>query len=165
MDSAKKLFKRFTGSNLRLAEQGQFDINKVPDFDMEIDITYRISGPYNFDSNFNSSLLFIFGTCEQKFLDKGFYINGSPEILSKEKKIFIHTPSNWSKEGFIKALVVLIPTYITALLTDKMVYVIPMLAAVSFIAAGMFNEENKRRLEEDGYKKDAIDLGSRKDDG
>ena len=46
-----------------------------------------------------------------------------------------------------------------------MVYVIPMLAAVSFIAAGMFNEENKRRLEEDGYKKDAIDLGSRKDDG
>ena len=69
------------------------------------------------------------------------------------------------KEGFIKALVVLVPTYITALITDKMVYVIPMLAAVSFIAAGMFNEENKRRLEEDGYKKDAIDLGSRKDDG
>ncbi len=74
-----------------------------PSAKKEMDITYRISGPYNFDSNFNSSLLFIFGTCEQKFLDKGFYINGSPEILSKEKKIFIHTPSNWSKEGFIKA--------------------------------------------------------------
>ena len=69
------------------------------------------------------------------------------------------------KEGFIKALVVLIPTYITAILTDKMVYVIPMLAAVSFIAAGMFNEETKRRAEEDGYEIDATDLGSRKDDG
>ena len=76
---------------------------KPPSARQEVDITYRISGPYNFNSKFDSNLLFIFGTCEGKFLDKSLYINGSPEILSKKKKIFIHTPSNWSKEGFIKA--------------------------------------------------------------
>ena len=37
--------------------------------------------------------------------------------------------------GFVKATIVLVPTYITAYLTDKMIYVIPMLAAASFIAA------------------------------
>ena len=40
-------------------------------------------------------------------------------------------------KGLIQAVIVLVPTYITAYLTDKMVYVIPMLAAVSFIAASI----------------------------
>mgnify|MGYP003633644201 CR=1 FL=1 len=40
-------------------------------------------------------------------------------------------------KGLLQAIVVLVPTYITAYLTDKMVYVIPMLAAVSFIAASL----------------------------
>ena len=31
-------------ANLKLANQGEFDINKVPDFDSEIDITYRVQG-------------------------------------------------------------------------------------------------------------------------
>ena len=67
------------------------------------------------------------------------------------------------KEGFIKAIVILVPTYLTAYLTDKMIYVIPMLAAVSFIAAGLFPITDRRRTEEDdSYSKD-IDLG-RKDD-
>tara|TARA_Y200000002_G_scaffold153854_1_gene127193 strand:+ start:4064 stop:4303 length:240 start_codon:yes stop_codon:yes gene_type:complete len=71
------------------------------------------------------------------------------------------------KEGFIKALIVLVPTYITAYITNKMIYVIPMLAAVSFIAAGIFEQKHKRRLDEDGYKKDASgnEFGSRKDEG
>ena len=42
-------------------------------------------------------------------------------------------------KGLIKAVIVLVPTYITAYLTDKMVYVIPMLAAASFVAASMDN--------------------------
>ena len=58
------------------------------------------------------------------------------------------------KDGILKALIVLIPTYITAYLTDKMIYVIPMLAAASFIAASIGNEKLERRVEEDGYKKD-----------
>tara|TARA_B100000029_G_scaffold225081_1_gene222903 strand:+ start:434 stop:643 length:210 start_codon:yes stop_codon:yes gene_type:complete len=56
--------------------------------------------------------------------------------------------------GLVKAAVVLVPTYITAYLTDKMVYVIPMLAAASFIAASISGDKLERRVEEDGFKKD-----------
>mgnify|MGYP001388379233 FL=1 len=60
--------------------------------------------------------------------------------------------------GLVKASIVLVPTYITAYLTDKMVYVIPMLAAASFIAASISGDKLERRVEEDGFKKD--DAGS-----
>jgi len=58
------------------------------------------------------------------------------------------------KEGFIKAAIVIIPTYITAYLTDKMIYVIPMLAAASFVAASLTSSSTntERRVEEDGFK-------------
>ena len=44
----------------------------------------------------------------------------------------------------IQAVVVLLPTYIIAYATDKMVYTIPMLAAMSFVAAriGRYYEDN-----------------------
>lgn len=58
------------------------------------------------------------------------------------------------KDGLLKAIVVLVPTYITAYLTDKMIYVIPMLAAASFVAASLTNDKIHRRVEEDGWKKD-----------
>ena len=47
-------------------------------------------------------MLFVFATCELKYLNKENYINGSPELLG-EDKVFIHTPSNWSKKGFLDA--------------------------------------------------------------
>ena len=57
------------------------------------------------------------------------------------------------KDGLVKATIVIIPTYITAYLTDKMVYVIPMLAAASFVAASLTSSPNiERRVEEDGFK-------------
>ena len=57
------------------------------------------------------------------------------------------------KEGLIKAAVVIVPTYITAYLTDKMVYVIHMLAAASFVAASLTSSPNTElRVEEDGFK-------------
>ena len=63
------------------------------------------------------------------------------------------------KDGLVKATIVIIPTYITAYLTDKMVYVIPMLAAASFVAASLTSSPNiERRVEEDGFK--AKDDGS-----
>jgi len=58
------------------------------------------------------------------------------------------------KDGLLKATIVLVPTYITAYLTDKMIYVIPMLAAASFVAASLTSSTVNRRVEEDGYKKD-----------
>lgn len=54
----------------------------------------------------------------------------------------------------IKAIIVLVPTYITAYLTDKMVYVIPMLAAASFLAASLDGQTIERKVEEDGFRKD-----------
>jgi len=56
--------------------------------------------------------------------------------------------------GLIKATIVLVPTYITAYLTDKMVYVIPMLAAASFVAASIDGVKIERKVDEVGYKKD-----------
>ena len=56
-------------------------------------------------------------------------------------------------DGLTKAVIVLVPTYVTAYFTDKMVYVIPMLAATSFIAVSLTTSPNtERRVEEDGYK-------------
>ena len=62
-------------------------------------------------------------------------------------------------EGYLKAVEVLVPTYVTAYATDKMVYVIPMLAAASFVAASMFKDNTERRVDQD-----VKDVGKSKDD-
>ena len=67
------------------------------------DITYRISFPSNFDNKFKSKILFVFGNCETKILSKNKYINNTPEKIKSNKNFFIHTPSNWCKEGYLKA--------------------------------------------------------------
>ena len=54
--------------------------------------------------------------------------------------------------GLIKGFIVLVPTYITAYMTDKMVYVIPMLAAASFVAASIDGQKIERKVDQDGYK-------------
>ena len=74
-----------------------------PNVGQKHDLTYRISSPLDFYNEFNSKLLFVFGTCEYKFLKKSDYKNYSPKILKDNDKFFIHTPSNWSKEGFLAA--------------------------------------------------------------
>ena len=61
--------------------------------------------------------------------------------------------STHKKTALIKALIVLIPTYITAYLTNKMVYVVPMLAAASFVAARVGSDNTQKRI--DGDKEDA----------
>ena len=43
------------------------------------DITYRISFPFNFNNEFNSKILVVFGNCEHKVLSKSKYINDIPE--------------------------------------------------------------------------------------
>tara|TARA_B100001013_G_scaffold343675_1_gene271905 strand:- start:47 stop:253 length:207 start_codon:yes stop_codon:yes gene_type:complete len=63
------------------------------------------------------------------------------------------------KSIIYKALIILVPTYIIAYTTEKMVYVIPMLAVCALVAA-TYDEKIKRRLDED-----STDYGSRKDDG
>ena len=81
-------------------------INKIPppsEYN-NYDITYRISAPFNFNKQFKSKAVFVFATSEYKNnLSKSSYSNGDPIQLSKEKKFFIHTPSNWSKKSFLAA--------------------------------------------------------------
>ena len=67
------------------------------------DITYRISFPFNFNNEYKSKILFVFGNCEKKVLSKDKYINNIPERIIHEKSFFIHTPSNWCKEGYLRA--------------------------------------------------------------
>jgi len=73
-----------------------------PSKNIEYDLTYRISAPFNFDTKFNSKILFVFGTTEYRNLNEKNYVNGDPNHLNKENNFFIHTPSNWSKKGFLE---------------------------------------------------------------
>ena len=66
------------------------------------------------------------------------------------------------KKAIVRGLVVLIPTYGVAYLTDKMVYVVPMLAACGFIAASLFEDDTKKRVDTDTTSKDYKDF---KEDG
>ena len=52
------------------------------------------------------------------------------------------------KIGLIQAVIVLVPTYLVAYLTDKMVYTIPMLAAASFIAASFSKDTATKRIDD-----------------
>ena len=61
------------------------------------------------------------------------------------------------KKALIRGIVVLIPTYAVAYLTDKMVYVVPMLAAMGFVAASLFEDNTTKRIEDDGQYKDYKD--------
>lgn len=61
-------------------------------------------------------------------------------------------------EALIKAVTVLVPTYTVAYLTEKMIYVVPMLAASTFIAAALFHTDIERRVDEDAISKDEADI-------
>ena len=61
---------------------------------------------------------------------------------------------NSINKAIIRGTIVLIPTYIVAYITDKMVYVVPMLAAMGFIAAGLLEEDTNKRIDTDTTSKD-----------
>jgi|14_taG_2_1085336.scaffolds.fasta_scaffold09863_2 hypothetical protein len=61
-------------------------------------------------------------------------------------------------QALIKAVTVLVPTYTVAYLTEKMIYVVPMLAASTFIAAALFHTDIERRVDEDAISKDEADI-------
>ncbi|MEM0937145.1 MAG: hypothetical protein AAGJ91_14740 [Pseudomonadota bacterium] len=72
------------------------------------------------------------------------------------------------KEASIKAAIVLVPTYSMAYFTEKMVWVVPTLAAAGFFAGTIsFSDENTtRRLEEDVDQSldETLDSGSMLDE-
>lgn len=69
------------------------------------------------------------------------------------------TITKW-KEALAKAAIVLIPTYSMAYFTEKMVWVVPTLAAAGFFAGTIsFSEEDQRRkVEEDSEDFDTSDV-------
>lgn len=51
----------------------------------------------------------------------------------------------------IRLLVMLVPTYTVAYITNAMIYTMPMLAACTLLAANLFNDdETEIRVDEDG---------------
>ena len=61
------------------------------------------------------------------------------------------------QQGFIQAIIVLVPTYLVAYFTDKMVFTIPMLAASSFIAASISSRDTKLKVDDDAEGSDGSD--------
>ena len=59
-------------------------------------------------------------------------------------------------KALIRGTIVLIPTYIVAYITDKMVYVVPMLAACGFIAASLFENDTTPRIDDNATGKDSF---------
>lgn len=64
------------------------------------------------------------------------------------------------KLALIKALIVLVPSYTAAYLTEQMVWVIPTLAAAGFFAStvGMSEDQVSRRTDEGDSDGDAGDV-------
>ena len=51
----------------------------------------------------------------------------------------------------IRLLVILVPTYTVAYITNAMIYTMPMLAACTLLAVNLFNDdETEIRVDEDG---------------
>lgn len=73
------------------------------------------------------------------------------------------------KEATIKAMIVLVPTYSMAYFTEKMVWVVPTLAAAGFFAGtiSITDETTTRRLEDDldhDIDMDAVESGTMLDE-
>ena len=72
------------------------------------------------------------------------------------------------KDFLLIIIIILVPSWTVAYLTDKVIYVIPMLAVSTFVTAQLFQNRNKR-LEEDelfmkkGKSKDETDFEIGKD--
>ena len=53
------------------------------------------------------------------------------------------------KQLVIKVLIIALPTYTIAFLTDAMVYTMPMLAITTVIATSIFNDKSEKRVDTD----------------
>jgi len=65
------------------------------------------------------------------------------------------------KDAAMKAVIVLAPSYTAAFLTEKMVYVVPTLAAAGFFASSISLDDRAtvRRVDDDGVDGDADGAG------
>ena len=61
------------------------------------------------------------------------------------------------RTALFKALIVLVPSYTVAFLTDKMVFVVPTLAAAGFFASTIETRDVTRLLDEGPDAEDSVD--------
>ncbi len=54
----------------------------------------------------------------------------------------------------LKVLIIAVPTYAIAILTEAMVYTMPMLAITTVIATSIFNEKKIEKRLDEGFKED-----------
>jgi len=57
------------------------------------------------------------------------------------------------KESIIKALIILVPSYTMAVLTEKMVYVLPIVVVSGIVAMAVIPDK-KKRLDDEGDTND-----------
>ena len=100
---SKKWDSKINASGFEDEKKNLIEKIALPTKDQIHDITYRISFPFDFNEKFNSKLLFVYGICEYKFVYESNYKNNTPYTLKKNKNIFIHTPTQWAKGGFINS--------------------------------------------------------------
>ena len=60
------------------------------------------------------------------------------------------------RDFFAIAVIILIPSWTVAYVTEKVIYVIPMLAVCTFIVAQLFQQKTKRLDDEYSKKKDEV---------
>ena len=69
------------------------------------------------------------------------------------------------KDIFLTACIILIPSWTVAYVTDKVVYVIPMLAVTTFVVAQVIQHRRNRRLDKDETNQDVKNEDGMKDSG
>ncbi len=131
--SNKKWNSKKNDSGLKDEIKKKINQIKPPSININYDITYRISAPFNFDTKFSSKAIFVFATTEYRNLTEEFYINCKPDKLGKKENFFIHTPSNWSKKGFLSAG-----------FKDEQVIVVPH--GVDLNTFNLISEEEKKKI-------------------
>jgi glycosyltransferase involved in cell wall biosynthesis len=79
------------------------EIGSIPALPANIkaDIIYRISYPFNLTIA-SSQALFVYGTTEYQNLSREMFYVDDGSVAYKNFPVTIVTPSNWSKEGFLK---------------------------------------------------------------
>jgi Flp pilus assembly protein TadB len=73
--------------------------------------------------------------------------DGSKERMKKDSSVTLI-------DLCIIAGIILVPSWSVAAYTDKVIYVIPMLAVTTFIVAQVMQHRNNRRLDKDEFKKE-----------
>jgi glycosyltransferase involved in cell wall biosynthesis len=87
-------------SGLSPAQAAVLKAIKTPELGEKLDAVFRIEYPFNFASS-TADQTFVFGTTEHQTLE-GKFVNRTPAQANADDSFAIVTPSQWSKQGFLR---------------------------------------------------------------